>query len=158
MYWWWNALLVYLAVLFGGSAVVLIGISISHPPSLGGIAVRAVWIVGGTVALRWYTWGVGSAVTVVGETLTWNAPRGARSVNIADLVGVRPYEFDVTGAMEVFELADGSRLPVMVRKGFEELVADLATRQPDLSVAFGAYSRACERLQRKSGFSRGSPR
>jgi len=121
-------------------------------------AAVAFWVLGATWALHMYAYRVASALTLTGETLMWRAPRRTRCVDIADLVAIRPAYGGVgDGGIEALELADGTRLLLMVRKGLQDFAAELAARRPGITIEFGLYPRSCERLQFRTGFSRGTP-
>jgi hypothetical protein len=78
MYGWWNTLLVYLTALFAVVGIVTV-VSAIGDSSGWEIAFLAVWTALVAFALRMFVWGVASAVTVVGDTLTWSAPRRTRT-------------------------------------------------------------------------------
>jgi hypothetical protein len=151
MYAWWKALVVTIAIGSTLAAAALVAASSGSP---GNIAFLVVWVLGAVFSFYQVTARVGISVTVAGDTLEWAALWGvSRSVPVADLVKIRPSRGGGS-AIEVVELTDGSTLAVWVRKGFADLAAELAARRPGLPVKLGDYSYMCERLQRRSGFSR----
>jgi hypothetical protein len=154
MYSWWRALLFGLAGFFALFAATFI-VSLVRQGSAGEVAFFSVWLIGMMVLWRFYTYHVAMALTLSGETLTWRAALRTRRVNAADVVAVRPFcGWAAWGVIEAFELTDGSRLLVMVRKGLPEFARELARRRPGITVEFGVYSKMCERFRRQSGFSR----
>jgi hypothetical protein len=151
---WWRAFLAVLTVFFALFATVFI-VNVVSQGSAGEIAFVSAWLIGMVVHWRFYTYHVAMALTLSGKTLTWRAALRTRRVDAGDVVAVRPFcGWAAWGVIEAFELTDGSRLLVMVRKGLPEFARELARRRPGITVEFGLYSEMCERFRRQSGFSR----
>jgi hypothetical protein len=153
MYPWWRGL-IYGITAFMLLVAIVAGANVSQP---GAIAFFAAWLVLMVGGILFYTFRVGYALTLSGDTLTWRAVAGpTRSVAVADVVAVRPFG-GLTGGggvIEAIELTDGRPLLVMVRKGLPEFARELVRHRPGISVEFGTYSTMCERLKRQTGFSR----
>jgi hypothetical protein len=84
--------------------------------------------------------------------LLWRTPLRNGAIELADLVEMRPYRLGLS--IEVLQLADGSKVLVIVRKGFIDFTKEVNNAAPHVPVRVGAFAKIGDRLPGPRGFRR----
>ena len=100
----------------------------------------------------WFFLRVAYQLELTGNELRWRAPFRSGVVPLDQLVAMRPHRFG--SSIEVLELREGSKVLVMVRKGFADFAAEVQVAAPQVRVRVGVLARVGERLPGPRGYRR----
>jgi hypothetical protein len=101
---------------------------------------------------NWFLLRIAFRLELCGTDLSWQAPLRRGVIKLSDLVEMRPQRFG--SSIEVLVLADGSKVLVMVRKGFVDFMAELQTVAPHVHARVGTFAKIGDRLPGPRGFRR----
>jgi len=118
------------------------GVFLFLVPMLAGLC----WI------LNWWLRCVSYRVDLRERTLRWWAPLRSGEIPLNQLRSVDPsrHRFNTADFVSVHT----GRVPVLIRRGFAEFVAEVQAAAPHVTVTSNRYSRMVERLPGSSGFRR----
>ncbi len=102
---------------------------------------------------NWWLRCVSYRVDLRERTLRWWAPLRSGEIPLSQLGAVGPSRHGGFHTAD-FVSVGGGRVPVLIRRGFAEFVAEVQAVAPHVTVTLNRYSRMVERLLGSSGFRR----
>jgi hypothetical protein len=110
----------------------------------------ALWLLAVIWNAYWFLLRIAYRLDLSEADLSWRTPLRSGTIALADLVEMRPSRMGST--VEVLSLSDGSKVLVMVRKGFVDFATEIQQIAPHLQVRIGLYAKIGERLPGPRGF------
>lgn len=100
----------------------------------------------------WFLFRIAYRLDLSESSIRWRAPLRSGTIALSDLVEMRPFRFGST--VEVLCLSDGSKVEVMVQKGFVEFMAEVQAAAPHVQARVGTFAKIGDRLPGPRGFRR----
>jgi hypothetical protein len=151
MYPLWRVQILGMFVLFAvvGVVVVVAGVVASSGPPL---FFALVWVLVVIWNGYWFLFRIAYRLDLTESSLAWRTPLRSGTIALIDLVEMRPSRFG--SSAEVLRLSDGSKVLVMVRKGFVDFMAEVQAAAPHVEARVGTFAKIGERLPGPRGFRR----
>jgi hypothetical protein len=150
MYPLWRVQILSMFVLFAvvGVVVLVAAVVASSGPSLFAL----VWVLGVIWNGYWFLFRIAYRLDLTESSLAWRTPLRSGTIALIDLVEMRPSRFG--SSAEVLRSSDGSKVLVMVRKGFVDFMAEVQAAGPHVEARVGTFAKIGERLPGPRGFRR----
>ena len=130
MYGAWRVQIIATSVLFLAIAIALLwsAAGSGRYPSPFTIA----WSAGAVYVAQNFLWRVAYELRLEDRVFVWKTPLRSRSVSIWEIDELRPARS--ARNVEIIHLENGTRITVIIRRGFQEFLNDLAQKRPGLPI------------------------
>jgi hypothetical protein len=150
MYALWRAQILAMFAVFVVAAVFMVAAIAagSGPP----VWFAAFWLAALVWNGYWFLFRVAYQLDLTEHEICWRTPLRSGSIALTDLVELRPHRFG--SSIEVIQLASGTKVLVMVRKGFVDFMMEIQRLAPQVHARVGAFAKLGNRLPGPRGFRR----
>jgi hypothetical protein len=150
----WRLQVIATCVVFTGVAIAMLVVAAMGKRGPGW-AFTLFWIAAAAYMSYWFLFRVAYELLLTEDRLLWKAPLRSGSVPLTEIRAIYPYRWGPSS--EVIALANGTRLHVMVQKGFLAFIQDLRAKAPAVPVDVNRlWARLGERFGGRGGYDSGN--
>lgn len=119
-----------------GVVVVVTSVMASSGPP---VWFAVLWLLVAVWNSYWFLFRIAYRLDLWQSSIRWQTPLRSGTIALTDLVEMRPMRFG--SSVEVLRLSDGSKVQVMVRRGFVDFMAEVQAAAPHVQARVGTLAR-----------------